>query len=153
VIIRATLFLAATAAASAYAVRRGGQPERISAALVVAATIATMVIPAASYRTVVWPLFAIDAALLVGLVAVALVADRFWPLYLAAVQLLTVALHGVRAYDLVILPAVYARIGGELGYLAIGILAVGTWRHWRRGDEPDWSWQPNRGEAVPDRCC
>lgn len=148
-LVRSLLFLTAAIPACGYAWLRGGAPERLTALLVMIAITATTVLPTASYRQVVWPLLAVDGALLIGLVAIALFADRFWPLFLAAVQLLAVAVHGVRAYDESILPTVYARLGGELGYMVVGILAVGTWRHWRRGPECDWSWQVRCDHASP----
>lgn len=140
-IIRSLVFLLVAVPTCLYAARRGGAPERLVGAMVVVATIATTLVPRQSWQTVVEPLLVIDGVMFIGLVAVALYADRFWPLYFAAVQLLTMAVHGVRAYDQTILPEVYARISGELAYIALGILAVGTWRHRRRSPEPDWSWQ------------
>lgn len=140
-LIRASLFLPAVVVTCIYAWRRGGGPERATALLVIGATAATVILPQASFRHVVIELLLIDLLLLGGLICVALIADRFWPMYFAAVHLLSVAAHGVRAYDPLILPDVYARVGGELAYLTLAILAVGTWRHGRRGDDCDWSWQ------------
>ena len=143
-IARALVWYAVAVPTCAYAARRGGGPERAAAALVIAASVATMLVPSepgVTYRTVVWPLLAIDAVMLAGLLALALAADRYWPVHFAAAHLLSVLLHGVRAYDPAVLPAVYARLGGELGYVTLAILAVGTWRHVRRGDDLDWTWQ------------
>lgn len=143
-IIRAVLFYAAATATVVYAVRRGGQPERVTSAMLIIAAIGTTLLPGMSFREVVWPLFAIDLALLIGLVALSVLADRYWPMYFAAIHLITVALHGVRAYDRTIIPTVYARLGGELAYPTLAVLAIGTWRHCQRGRERDWSWQPRR---------
>lgn len=140
-IVRSLIFLVAAVPTCLFAVRRGGSPERIVAALICLAVIATSLIPPHTWRGVVAPLLVIDAAMLAGLVGVALFADRFWPMYFAAVQLLTVGVHGVRAYDASVLPSVYARLAGELAYLTLAILAIGTWRHVKRGPEADWSWQ------------
>ena len=143
-IARIALFYCAAAAAAAYAWRRGGQPERAIAAMLIVAAVATGLIPTVpgvTFAKVVWPLLAIDILLLAGLTVVALFADRYWPLYFCAVQLVAVALHGVRAYDVTILPNLYARLGGELAYPTLLILVVGTWRHAWRGPETDWSWQ------------
>ena len=147
-IIRIALFYLVAASCVTYAWWRGGQPERAIATMLMVAAIATGLIPTVpgiTFATVVWPLFAIDILLLAGLVAVALVADRHWPLYFCAIHLVAVALHGVRAYDPTIVPNVYARLGGELAYPTLLILVVGTWRHALRSPEPDWSWQ------IPDR--
>ena len=144
VIARALVWYAVAVPTCLYAARRGGGPERAVAALVIAASVATMLVPSepgVTYLTVVWPLLAVDVVMLAGLMAVALAADRYWPIHFAAVHLLSVLLHGVRAYDPTILPGVYARLGGELGYVTLAILAAGTWRHVRRGGDVDWTWQ------------
>jgi len=104
-------------------------------------SLATSLVPFHTYQQVVRPLLVIDLAMFVGLLAIALAADRYWPLYTAALQLLAVALHGVRAYDPVILPDVYARLGGELVYPLLLALVLGTRRHVRRRPETDWVWQ------------
>lgn len=149
-IVRSLLFITAATATCFYALRHGGQPERTVAIMVVLAVVITTVLPRPHFAEIVWPLLAIDGSLLVGLLLVAMWADRFWPLYFAAVQLLAVTLHGVRAYDPTILPDVYARVGGLLAYPVLAILAIGTWRHRRRTPEPDWSWQVRRERAVAD---
>ncbi|WP_174280155.1 hypothetical protein [Sphingomonas bacterium] len=131
-----------------FAFRNGGQPERIVAWLVVIAVGITTVLPRPHFATIVWPLLVADGVMLIGLVLVAAWADRFWPLYVAAVQLLAVTLHGVRAYDPTILPDVYARLGGLLAYPVLVILAIGTWRHRRRAPGFDWSWQVRRERAL-----
>lgn len=147
-IVRIASFYLVAAASVAYAWWRGGQPERVTAAMVMIAAIATGLIPTVpgiTFAKVVWPLFAIDMLLLAGLTVVALLADRFWPLYFCAIHLVAVALHGVRAYDPTVLPTLYARLGGELAYPTLVILIAGTWRHALRGPEPDWSWQIRKG--------
>lgn len=153
-LLRSAVFVAAAIPSCWYAARRGGAPERVTAALIVLAIIATTVITDHNYRHVVAPLVLVDAAMLTGLVAVALAADRYWPLYVAAIQLLTVALHGVRAYDPTILPDVYARLGGELAYPILIMLVLGTRRHVQRGKEPDWVWQVRHDPSIDpgDQC-
>lgn len=149
--VRSLLFLTAAIPAIVYAVRCGGQPERLTAAMIALAILATTAVPRETYLELVWPLLLIDVLLLAGLTAVALCADRYWPLYFAATHLLTVALHGVRVYDPELLPTVYARLGGQLGYPTLVILIVGTWRHVRRGAEVDWSWQVDRDRSIEAR--
>ena len=117
------------------------------AGLVALAIIATLFVPLQNLRFVAQPLLVIDSLTLVALIAVALCADRYWPLYVAAMELLTVALHGVRAYDSTILPYVYARLEGELSYPLFLLLVIGTRRHVRRGAETSWSWQMRRERA------
>lgn len=149
-VVRSVIFLSVAIPTCIFAARRGGAPERIAAALVCLATIASTLVQPITWAHVVQPLLAIDVTMLAALVVLALFADRYWPLYFAAVQLLTVGVHGVRAYDTSILPEVYARLAGELAYVALAILAAGTWRHVRRGPEPDWSGQVAHEQRPPD---
>ena len=145
-IIRSVAFLSYAIPACVYALLRGGGPERVSSVVIACAIVATTLVPSESYDVVVLPLFIIDLLVLVIMGAVAFTADRFWPLGFTAIQLLTVSTHGVRAYDPMMLPSVYARLGGELAYPAILLLVLGTWRHSLRGPEADWSWQvPHEG--------
>ena len=140
-ILRSALFLVVAIPTCWYAARRGGGPELVVSGLILLGILATTFVPQQTYRQVVEPLLVVDSLVLTGFVVVALTADRYWPLYVAAIQLLTVTLHGVRAYDVTILPDVYARLGGELAYPLIIVLLLGTRRHVRRAPEADWLWQ------------
>ena len=140
--IRIVVFHGVLFAACGYAGWRGGGPERWAAGLALLAGLATTslpVIPHRSYYGVEWEQLGIDVGLLIGLIGLAAVADRFWPIWAASVQLLTIAVHGVIGADPSILPIVYARFAGELGYFVLALLALGAWRHQRRAPEPDWS--------------
>lgn len=64
--------------------------------------------------------------------AVALNANRMYPLWFAAVQLLAVFAHLARALAVDILPLVYAMMFIGPSYLQILILALGIWLHRRR---------------------
>lgn len=140
--VRSILFLSAAIPICLYAMSRGGEPERAAAAMVAAAIVATELVPFHRYDQVVVALAAIDGALFVGMVALALVADRFWPMYFAAIQAVTLMIHVGRLLAGSILPEVYARFAGELAYPALAVLAIGTWRHRRRRPERDWAWEP-----------
>lgn len=143
---RILLFCVAQVLVSGYALWRGGKPERLVGSVLLIAMIATALMPVApgrSYYMLHLPLLAIDLLLLSALTAVALRANRFWPLWLAALQLVAIGVHGVRAYDPHILPIVYARIVGEIAYPMLALLVIGTVRHHSRalrlGGERDWS--------------
>ncbi len=143
---RILIFYLVQIAASAYATWRGGAPERAVAALLLVAAIVSSLIPVIPGRTffvIDVDVIAIDLVLLSVLVLIAVRADRFWPLWLAALQLVAIGVHGVRAYDPHILPIVYARIVGEIAYPMLALLVIGTVRHHSRalrlGGERDWS--------------
>lgn len=82
-----------------------------------------------------------------------MLADRFWPLWLASLHLLTVGVHGVRVYDPGLWGTVYTRSMGLIGWVMLAVLAVGTLRHRRRvlvsGSETDWTHQRERGDERP----
>lgn len=144
--IRIIVFNVIQLAACLYALRRGGAPERWTAWLMAGAAVATALQPyrvGRSFYGVEWPVLMIDTAMLLGLVALAARADRFWPLWIAALQLIAIGIHGVRAIDATILPRVYNRAESRIAYGMIVLLVIGTWRHWRRkaagAEDRDWS--------------
>ena len=140
---------------SAYAQRRGGAPEKLAAACMVIAMLTTFWagLSHPSYRGVQWDMLLIDFGLFVALSILAGLADRFWPIWLAAFQLVTVAAHGVSAYNPGILPVAYWWIVGKLSYPMVAILAIGTLRHHRRTLEglQEHAWTYQRHEAASSR--
>jgi hypothetical protein len=148
---RVLVFAAVLLGTCLYAFRRGGAPERCVASLLLAAAIASYLLPHVrgyTYFHVEWQRVAVDTLLLGGLVAVSLAADRFWPLYLTAFHALTVMTHGVRAYDPAVLPIVYTRVAAWLAYPGLLLLVIGVARHQRRlragTHEFDWTFQRRR---------
>ncbi|MGE7206364.1 hypothetical protein ACQKJZ_11865 [Sphingomonas sp. NPDC019816] len=135
-----------------YALALGGWPERSIAIILLAASVATLLLPfdpATSFRSVEKLELIIDLGLMGGLIVVALLANRFWPLWLAALHLLAIGIHGVRGFDTAMVPWMYAAAGGKLAYPMIGLLAAGVLRHRMRvaryGRDPDWT--------LPWRAC
>ncbi|HEV2570021.1 hypothetical protein [Sphingomonas sp.] len=131
--------------ASGYAVWRGGAPERIVGVSLLLAGLLTRLAYqpfAVRFVAVDWGVLAIDLALLAILLAVALYADRFWPLWLAAFHALGTGAHLVRGLDYRIEPVAYAILLAAWSYPMILLLVIGTARHARRkrdGPERDWS--------------
>jgi hypothetical protein len=118
-----------------YALWRGNKDARIVGLICIAATIATRfaVSPiSARYSGVELGLFFIDAAVLIGFVAVALRSDRFWPLWVAGLQLTTSTAHLMKAVDESLLPIAYGAAVALWSYPILIILAIGTWRSQRR---------------------
>lgn len=74
----------------------------------------------------------IDAVACAAAFAVALSANRIYPLCFAAVQLLALFAHFARAMAVDILPTVYAMMFIAPSYLQILLLAAGIWAHRRR---------------------
>ncbi len=136
-----------------YALACGGRPERVTAIMLFLASIATWLLPfdpSTSFQSVESFELMIDLALMGGLITVALLANRFWPLWLAALHVLAIGIHGVRGFDAALMPWMYAAAGGKLAYPMIALLAMGVMRHRQRlaryGQDPDWilPWQDAR---------
>jgi hypothetical protein len=130
-------------AACGYAGIVGGAPERWTAAIFLVAAFASYVAPYERFREVELALLAIDVVTLIALVSVAVRADRYWPLYVSALQLLTLGIHGVKAYQPALVHWMYGGASGKIAYPMLVLLAVGALRHRRRlvatGIDPDWS--------------
>lgn len=133
-------------AACGYAFWAGGAPERWTAAVFVFGATATAFLPfqqRLSYHAVFLPLLAVDAAMLLGLTGIALRANRFWPLYVSALHMLTLAIHGVKAFQPSLVPWMYAGASSKIAYPMLVLLAIGALRHrdriTRLGSDRDWS--------------
>lgn len=143
------LFALCQLLASAYACWRGGAPERLVGALLLAALVATVLTPlqaSYTYAGLNWPLLRIDLLLLMALVAVALLADRFWPMWLAATQLVAIGAHGVRVYSPDIVPVAYWALTSRIAYPMLLLLMLGTARHRLRlsAGMPEYGWTLQR---------
>jgi hypothetical protein len=65
-------------------------------------------------------------------VAIALQSSRFWPLWVAGLQLTTILGHILKAVQLSLLPIAYAGALRFWSYPILLILAIGTWRTHQR---------------------
>ncbi|MEH3158936.1 MAG: hypothetical protein PGN08_08400 [Sphingomonas taxi] len=140
------LFNAVLFGACAFAFVMGGAPERWTALVFLTGAGATFLLPFehhASYHSVHGMVLAVDMAVLCGLVGIALRADRYWPLYVSALHLITIAIHGVKAFQPSLVPWMYAGASGKIAYPMLALLAIGALRHRRRlavfGSDRDWS--------------
>ena len=114
---------------------RGRTDERIAAGACAAATLATHFIVGPlklEYANVEPGLVALDAAMLLTFVVLALRSSRFWPLWVAGLQLTMTMAHVLKAVDLELMPKAYAAAAIFWSYPILLILAVATWRGQRR---------------------
>jgi hypothetical protein len=98
--IRAQLFALCQVMVSVYALLAGGKAERRAAVILTLAWIFTMLVRrpfAIRYTTVEYGILAVDALMLAALLGVALTSTRRWPVWMAALQLISVITHLVRA--------------------------------------------------------
>lgn len=121
-----------------YAWWRGGNDERIVAATCLAGTAATLIAISPLHRRyagVEEGLMLVDLAVLLAFVAVALRSKRFWPLWIAGLQLTTSIGHLLKGIDHELLPRAYGAALQFWSYPILLILAVGTYRSHRRMSE------------------
>jgi hypothetical protein len=119
---------------SAFAFWRGRADERVAAAICIAATFASNAVyePRGAYAGVELGVFVVDAATFAGFAFIALRSERFWPLWLAGLQLTTVFAHILKAIQLDLMPQAYAAAARFWVYPIFLIIVVGTWRSHRR---------------------
>jgi len=118
-----------------YALWRGRKYERIAALVFVAATILSVLgsspLPA-RYVGIATGDLIVDTGVLAALVAIALVSDRFWPLWAAGLQLVDSMSHVMKAIDANMIPSVYGAAERFWSFPILLVLLVGAWRSHRR---------------------
>lgn len=130
-----TLFRILLALVALYAVVRGSRDERLISLICVAGALATHVLISPlrhRFAGVEIPVMIIDILVLAGFMLVALRSSRFWPLWVAGLQLTTMLGHLLKAIDLSLLPRAYGASMAFWAYPIVLIVAVGTWRGHRR---------------------
>lgn len=114
-----------------YAFWRGRRDERLVASVCLGASVISLLSLTqwqSRYSGVETGLLVVDAATLALFVAVALKSSRFWPLWVAGLQLTTSMGHLMKAIDVGLLPMAYGAALRLWSYPILFILAIGTWR-------------------------
>lgn len=144
--MNAYLYLILLVSVSGYTLSRGGVPEKIIAVLVVAASAASAVLLNLNqyvFGSKEVGVFVIDVILSVAVVMVALYAERFWPLWLSALLILSVLLQLAIWYAPHYYRVIYLILHALSAYPTLILLVVGTMRHRdrmiRHGLDPSWS--------------
>lgn len=132
--------------ATVYSLAKGGAPERVTGGSLLLATLFTRALQndyAVRFARVEWSVFWVDLVLLAALMTVALLADRFWTLWLVALQALGTGAHLIRLIDHDVLRFAYAVLTAVWSYPMLLLLMAGTARHGARrklhGRDRDWS--------------
>lgn len=136
--------------ACTYATWRGGGPERLVAAVLVAATVLTWAVAigfggsrAGRFIGVEYGVLVVDVLLVGVLMAIASCADRFWPLWMTALHAFGVVGHLAKEIAPDILPNVYQAAHLFSAYPGLALLMLAT--RWHRirlrryGRDPSWS--------------
>lgn len=118
-----------------YALARGRTDARIIALVFFVGNYVSAMLQsplATSYRSVETGIFVIDVVGFLVFTSVALLSDRFWPLWISGLQLTTIFGHFLKAVDSSLMPLAYAVALRFWSYPILIIIAVGVWRSERR---------------------
>ncbi len=118
-----------------YALWRGRSDERVAAAACLLASLVTFLLisgKVGGFYHLEGGVLVVDVMTFAAFVTVALTSSRFWPLWIAGLQLTTLLAHVFRIMSSDIIPIAYAAAGRFWSYPILLILVVGTWRHHRR---------------------
>lgn len=118
-----------------YAFLRGRRDERLVSGIIVIGVIATHLVisPQANrFSGVETAVMGVDVIVFVGFLWVALESARFWPLWIAGLQLTTLFGHLLKLMDTSLFSRAYGASLVFWGYPIVLILAIGTWRADRR---------------------
>ncbi len=116
-----------------YAFFRGGWAERVTAGSILIATYVTVLVLsplAVRYQFVELPVMAVDTIVLFVLVGISLKSEKFWPLWLTAMQGLTILSH-LAPYVPHVLPWAYGNAVAVWIYPMLIVLAFAVHFHHR----------------------
>lgn len=124
-------------ALAAYALLRGDMPEKLAASVFVGAVLLDNVYHAAfpdgsTYDSINIGHLVLDCFMLVALAYLGLRANRIYPLWLLAAQLISTAMHLHRAFVPEIHPFAYWALTRVPSYLQMFVLLAGIAAHHRR---------------------
>lgn len=123
-----------------YALWRGRKYEKLAATVFITASLLSVLArlgPEGTYLGIERGDLIIDLAVLAATVAIALVSDRFWPLWIAGLQLTIAMSHLMKAIRPDLLPLAYAAAERFWAYPTLLILFFAAWRQHRRTREAE----------------
>jgi hypothetical protein len=110
---------------------KGGREERLIGAVLLLNFAISIFLRDISWPRVQLAGFIADLATLALMFAVALWSKKFWPMFAAAFQLLSVMTHVGKMLDPLMHQLAYLTAIIIWTYLILISLGVGTWNHWR----------------------
>jgi len=137
--LRVILFWLLLLVSCGYALWRGRKYERIAALVFVTATILSIFGHSplrGRYVELEASDLIVDTAVLFAVIAIALASDRFWPLWVAGLQLVDSMSHVLKAIDADLIPQVYGAAERFWSYPILVVLFIGAWRQHRRQISP-----------------
>ena len=150
------VFLVLLIACCAFAFVKGGAPERSGMAIYAAGSVLTYLAvsaPPIRFKGVEVGVFIIDVCVLASFIILALRADRFWPIWVSALQGLGVLGSLAMLLHPRVIPWAYAVVLSIWSYPILLLMAVGTFNHQRRlkANGADPSWTPSSAQPGPPR--
>ncbi|CAN5404316.1 hypothetical protein BH09PSE4_BH09PSE4_22250 [soil metagenome] len=138
-----------------YSLFRGGAPERIGVGILFGAIVLSAFAPKSGpirFQTFESGLFVVDSMMAAALILLSLRAQRYWPMWVAAIQIDVIATH-LMMLSPSIMPWSYSMAMAFWSYPASILIAIGTWRHRQRlaryGEDPAWSRPRQPVEWLP----
>lgn len=143
--LRIALFLIILLVALGYALKKGGTPEKMMAAILIAMLVSDqalhLFVPV-QFATIDTGHLVIDFGAAAATIALAMVAYRFWPMVAAMLQTLPLLGHLSRAMEMSMHPIAYLTMQVAASWLLPPLLVLATWRHQQRlrlrGSDPSW---------------
>ena len=89
------------------------------------------------FSAIEFNVLAVDTALFIGFVIIALRSQRFWPLWISGLQLTTILGHVMKGLEDDLLPKAYAAALNFWAYPIVLILGIATWRSQHRSRNHD----------------
>lgn len=149
------LYNVAMLAAVALALRKGDEPEQLTALVMMTALFADRInhwlLGTPNFFTINPGHLVLDGWMLIVMVWVALYANRGWPLWVGALQLIVVAGHLAKLFDISAIRRGYWAMITVPGYVQLLVLWIGLASHIRRVDRIGRyaSWRPRLPGPPP----
>ncbi len=143
---RIQLFQALLIICASYGLIKGGWPERFAVIILLAGFFLTLAVAAPvteRFSHLEVRIFLVDTAMLVCFFYLALNAERYWTIWLCAMQSIQVLTHLPIIIIPELLPQAYGVVAAIWAYPMLIVLTVGTYRHQQRlrqfGVDKSWS--------------
>jgi hypothetical protein len=138
--VRVVFYFLLLIGVAAYSLSRGRRDERLAALTCVLASVGSLVLlitRPSYYSNLEVGVALIDLVTLLTFVWIALRSTRFWPLWVAGLQLTATTGHVLKLVDPQLLPVVYAASLASWSYPILLIIAAGIWRGQRGRPEEE----------------
>ena len=129
--LRVAIFYSLLTAVNLLAWRRGRQEERLAAATCVVGTLLTVAVSeevARRFGDFNFAAFVIDLLVLLVFLGIALRSRRFWPMWVAGLQLVTTTVHLIRLFNDELLSVVFGTALAVWSYPILLLIGIGAWR-------------------------